>query len=149
MSEVVRRRNQFKKFLEETLSADDYKLTKSLMATITDKIAELIAEGVDPKEITIKVWTIPKKGRPRDGNPNNYYTKEAKTFSLDFHKLNLLIRASISPAFEANNSPILSDLFDQIKLGGGFRIAYSLIYPSTEEPKADHCDIIIPTPKTE
>lgn len=149
MSEVVRTRNEFKKFLEETLSADDYKLAKSLMATITDKIAELIAEGVDPKEITIKVWTIPKKGRPRDGNPNNYYTKEAKTFSLDFHKLNLLIKASIMTVFENANTPTLNDLFDSIKSGNGFRIGYSLSYPAIEEPKSDHCDIIIPTPKTE
>jgi hypothetical protein len=149
MSEVIRRRNEFRKFLVNTLSADDYKLTKSLMETITDRIAELTAEGVDPKEITIKVWTIPQKGKPRDSNPNNYYVKEAPTFSLDFHKLNLLIKASISPIFEPRNTPTLNDLFDSIAAGNGFFLMYSLNYPSIEEPKSEHCDIIIPTPKTE
>jgi hypothetical protein len=147
--EVIQTKNEFKRSVEETISADDHKVAKSLMATISDRAAELTAEGVDPKEIMLKIWTVPKKNKPKDGNPNNYYTKEVKTFSLDFHKLNFLIKASISPIYEPGNTPTLNDLFDSIKSGNGFLIGYSLSYPDIEEPIADHCDIIIPAPKTE
>lgn len=144
---------QFKKQLIEFLSTNNYALVKDLNVAIGEKVAELVAQGVDAKEIVLSIWIIPKKNKPADTSKQNYHVLTRKTFTLDFNLLNNLIVTAINPVYDQPD--VFQILVEQLNTQKQFSIFYDLTYPKidpqdpTETPtqttsEPDVCKIVIP-----
>lgn len=136
-------RKKFKDAITQILVSDDHKFSKTLMETFIEKAKELEDQGIDPKDIKIEIWIIPKPRKPVDQDPANYFTRKVDWFGLDFISLNSTIEAAINPVYSTANESVLLEFYNQVVTMKRFNIYYRFVHPKIE-PVTEACEIIIP-----